>query len=85
MLGLAQFGNCLPDVLILPSEVYHFVKVVDNVISVNPGAAAKPRGAGTYVRMYIKPPRSEQRASDDEMTGIPHAKYEHSRIDLVRL
>ncbi|KAG7662334.1 GPI8 [[Candida] subhashii] len=41
-LGLTELGDSLPDVLILPSELKYFAKVIKGVTVINPGLFIKP-------------------------------------------
>eukprot|EP00730_Choanoeca_flexa_P015575 TRINITY_DN7181_c0_g1_i1.p1 TRINITY_DN7181_c0_g1~~TRINITY_DN7181_c0_g1_i1.p1 ORF type:complete len:643 (+),score=139.85 TRINITY_DN7181_c0_g1_i1:36-1964(+) len=46
-----------PDVLILPSDLKHFVKNVNGTLVMNPGRLTKRNSGGTYGRMIIHAPR----------------------------
>ncbi|KAF8937862.1 DNA-directed DNA polymerase alpha subunit pol12 [Haplosporangium gracile] len=82
-----------PDVVILPSKLKHFAKIVDNVIVVNPNQLSKMQSGGTFAKLTIHP-MSESALSDsvmmmdenDEQTmSTYHRVYERCRVDLVRV
>jgi len=52
-LALAEFSHVRPDILITPSALPPFAKVVESVVVVNPGTLSKKRGAGTFVQMVL--------------------------------
>ncbi|CUM63993.1 uncharacterized protein PRCAT00001581001 [Priceomyces carsonii] len=69
-LGLGELGNSLPDVLILPSELRYFAKVIRGVVVINPGSFIKPhrdpnKMDGTYVIMSINAPDLSSNSSDN--------------------
>lgn len=60
-MGLAELGDSLPDVLICPSELKYFAKIVKNVIVLNPGSFIRPykddtKQDGTYIVMDTRLP-----------------------------
>jgi DNA polymerase alpha subunit B len=60
------------------------LKVVDGVVSINPGTLSKKRGPGTYARLTIKPlelTTEEKEASE----FVAHRLYERCRVDIVRI
>jgi DNA polymerase alpha subunit B len=56
---LADMVNVTPDVLIVPSMLGTFAKVVEGVVVVNPGSASRRQGAGTWVEMTVAPKQAE--------------------------
>jgi DNA polymerase alpha subunit B len=94
---LAQFTDVTPDVLITPSVLTPFAKVVDATVCVNPGQAAKGAidGRGSFATLKIVPmpqiklqdelKRHHQSDSTDEVLRLPHVVYERARVDLLRL
>ncbi|TKA29230.1 hypothetical protein B0A50_03740 [Salinomyces thailandicus] len=52
---LAEWMTVKPDVLILPSMLNPFAKVVEGITCINPGTLMKKRGAGTYAAMSVQP------------------------------
>ncbi|KAF9090803.1 DNA-directed DNA polymerase alpha subunit pol12 [Mortierella sp. AD031] len=82
-----------PDVIILPSKLKHFAKIIDNVVVVNPNQLSKMQSGGTFARLTIHP-MSENALSDavmmmdedDEQTmSTYHRVYERCRVDLIRV
>ncbi|KAJ5101902.1 hypothetical protein NUU61_004124 [Penicillium alfredii] len=80
---LGEWWNVRPDVLIAPSMLPPFVKVVNSVLVINPGTLSKRRAAGSYAQMAI-----HQRAIPDEereQKQLGHKLYERSRVDINRI
>ncbi|KAI8877644.1 DNA polymerase alpha, subunit B [Backusella circina FSU 941] len=59
-----------PDILILPSQLKHFVKNVSDIVCINPGHLAKAHAGGTYARVSMYPTDNTQ---------------ERTRVDLIKL
>lgn len=80
---LGEWWNVRPDVLITPSLLPPFVKVVDSVLVINPGTLSKRRAAGTYAQMAIHP----RVIADDEreQKQLSHKLYERARVDVIRI
>jgi DNA polymerase alpha subunit B len=91
-LGLAEFGNRIPDVLILPSELSSIAKVVDNVLVINPGTLSRRGGPGSYARLSIRP-KSVQKEEDlyqavkqeESEQLVPHELWTRARIDIIKI
>jgi len=94
-LALAEFQHVRPDILITPSALPPFAKVVESVVVVNPGTISKKRGTGTFVQMVLAPREvgKEERGAefegdeDDSGAGklVPHLVFERARVDVVRI
>ncbi|KAK5118998.1 hypothetical protein LTR62_000209 [Meristemomyces frigidus] len=83
-LKLAEWINVRPDVLILPSVLNPFVKVVDGVTCLNPGTLSKKRGAGHYAALNI----NAKIVTDDEREAgqaVAHNVFERARVDITRI
>lgn len=87
-LGLTEFvSNVSPDIIIIPSELYPFARVVKNVIMINPGRFIKPNGDnGSFAQISIKCPDS----TDPLLTKIDgedelylHNIWKRSRVDII--
>lgn len=70
-----------PDVMILPSQLGAFAKVVKGVVAFNPGQISKRGAAGTWVRMSIGSPA----VGDGELGKVGHRVYERARVEIVRI
>lgn len=83
-LGLGEIPNVRPDVLITPSALSPFAKVVDSVVVVNPGPLSKRRSPGTYAQMYVQPRRITE---EERSAGAPVGTrmFERARVDVVRI
>ncbi|KAJ6037080.1 hypothetical protein N7540_001359 [Penicillium herquei] len=80
---LGEWWNVRPDILIVPSMLPPFVKVVDSVLVINPGTLSKRRGPGTFAQMAIHP----RTISDEEreQKQLDHKLYERARVDVNRI
>ncbi|KAH0318427.1 DNA polymerase alpha 70 kDa subunit, partial [Aureobasidium melanogenum] len=81
---LGEILTVSPDLLILPSVLTPFVKVVDGVLVINPGQASKKRGAGTYARLIVGPREltEDEREKDED---VDHQLFNRARCDIVRI
>ncbi|KAJ5946810.1 hypothetical protein N7454_003649 [Penicillium verhagenii] len=80
---LGEWWNVRPDILIVPSMLPPFAKVVDSVLMINPGTLSKRRGPGTYAQMAVHPrtiPEEER-----EQKQLDHKLYERARVDITRV
>lgn len=80
---LGEWWNVRPDILIVPSMLPPFVKVVDSVLVINPGTLSKRRAAGTYAQMAIHP--REIAPEERDQKHISHKIYERARVDVIRI
>ncbi|CAG7554424.1 unnamed protein product [Fusarium equiseti] len=80
-LELGEMVNVRPDVMIVPSLLPPFAKVVESVLLINPGYLSKRRGAGTYARMALYPPSVS--GGSDAMMG--HQIFDRARVEIVRI
>ncbi|ODQ77951.1 hypothetical protein BABINDRAFT_163001, partial [Babjeviella inositovora NRRL Y-12698] len=55
-MGLSEMGEVTPDILIIPSELRFFAKVIKSVVVINPGCFMRPSSAGSYAVVSINPP-----------------------------
>ncbi|KAI9716622.1 MAG: DNA-directed DNA polymerase alpha subunit pol12 [Chrysothrix sp. TS-e1954] len=83
-LALAEWHHVKPDVLITPSALTQFIKVVNGVLVVNPGTLSKKKGPGSFGQMYVNAPIV---SDEDKEEGQPiaHRLYERARVDVVRI
>ncbi|KAJ8653902.1 hypothetical protein O0I10_010469 [Lichtheimia ornata] len=63
-----------PDVIVAPSQLKIFAKVMDEVVCVNPGYLTKRQNGGTYARCTFHSSQGEAKAS-----------HERIRVDLTKL
>ncbi|KAK8242083.1 DNA polymerase alpha 70 kDa subunit [Phyllosticta capitalensis] len=83
-LKLTEWLNVKPDVLITPSALTPFAKVVMSVLVLNPGTLSKKRGPGTYSRMAVRPVKvTDQDRQRNEV--LAHKIYERARVDIVHI
>ncbi|KAJ1329445.1 DNA polymerase alpha subunit B [Microdochium nivale] len=83
-LKLGEMVSVRPDVLVVPSALPPFVKVIESVIVINPGYLSKRRGAGTYARLTLNPPKfSEQEIAEGAV--VSHRVFERARVEITRI
>ncbi|BFZ64315.1 DNA-directed DNA polymerase alpha subunit pol12 [Saitoella coloradoensis] len=82
-LGLTEFVEAVPDLLVTPSELKGFAKVVDGVVCLNPGVMAKRFAAGGWARVTVG--RREVREGEGEGGVVENKAWERCRIDLVKI
>ncbi|KAK3631419.1 DNA-directed DNA polymerase alpha subunit pol12 [Elasticomyces elasticus] len=83
-LKLGEWVNVRPDVLVLPSVLNPFVKVIEGITTINPGTLSKKRGAGTFVAMNLlaRGVRDEERERGE---AVGHEVFGRGRVDVVRI
>ena len=84
-MALADWQTFRPDLLITPSKLNPFVRVVENVTCVNPGMMwSKDKGAGSFSQIYLE----ERKMTEEEEAKeglIFHRVWERARIDVMRI
>lgn len=91
-MGLAELGDTLPDVLIIPSELKYFARVVKNVVVINPGSFIRPnrdpsKEDGTYVVMNTKAPEFDAQDNIEKVNDSDlyyHNVFKRSKIDIYK-
>ncbi|WOO78183.1 DNA polymerase alpha subunit B [Vanrija pseudolonga] len=86
--NLLRLPESAPDVLILPSKLKHFSKVIDSSLVVNPGHLSKPHAGGTFAKLTIHPTPPEVLGDGDvEMDGgvAEHSVWERARSEVWRV
>lgn len=87
-LGLTEFvGGFSPDIMIIPSELQYFARVVQNVVVINPGKFIRATGnRGSYAQITVTSPDLE----DGKLTLIEgeepvylHNVWKRARVDLI--
>ncbi|KAK5150385.1 hypothetical protein LTR04_006823 [Oleoguttula sp. CCFEE 6159] len=81
---LGEWLNVRPDVMVLPSTLSPFAKVIDSVLAINPGTLSKRRGPGTFARLTVQPLTLTQ-AERDAGAVVGHDVFERARVDVVRI
>ncbi|CAK7234724.1 DNA-directed DNA polymerase alpha subunit pol12 [Sporothrix curviconia] len=84
-LKLGEMVNVRPDVLIAPSALPPFAKVVESVLMINPGYLSRRRGAGTYARMTLYAPQPAEEHDGDETTMVGHRIFERARVEITKI
>ncbi|ROT43703.1 DNA polymerase subunit alpha B [Sodiomyces alkalinus F11] len=81
-LKLGEMVNVRPDVMVVPSFLPPFAKVIESVLVINPGTLSKRRGAGTYARMTLYPPSLERGGSGGLLS---HRLFDRARVEITRI
>lgn len=92
-LGLAELAVELPDILILPSVIKRFAKVIKNVIAINPGQLVKGDKNGSFAVLEVTKPKifdegnkcfakveskDEEEVSDEYLANL----WNRARVDI---
>jgi DNA polymerase alpha subunit B len=83
-LKLGEIINVRPDLLIVPSALPPFAKVVESVLVINPGYLSKRRAAGTYGKMTVYPASM----TDEERSAgvmVSHKLFNRARVEILRI
>ncbi|KAK4690248.1 DNA polymerase alpha subunit B, partial [Lecanoromycetidae sp. Uapishka_2] len=87
-LKLGEWLNVRPDMLITPSALSPFAKVVESVLVVNPGPLSKRKGPGTYAQLSIHPKKVTEEERDRERAEgamVGHHLFDRARVDIIRI
>ncbi|KAM5444308.1 DNA-directed DNA polymerase alpha subunit pol12 [Microsporum ferrugineum] len=82
-LRLGDWWKARPDILITPSVLPGFIKVVESVLVINPGKLSKRRGPGTYAQIAVHPRKLTEEERESKLVG--HKVYERARVDIIRI
>lgn len=86
---LASFTSVTPDILLLPSVLTPFARVVDSSVVINPGSCAKGTslGRGSFATIQVQPIDKQQLLDqqDDKEVKISHQVYNRARVDVFRI
>ncbi|KAF5103441.1 hypothetical protein DV451_001475 [Geotrichum candidum] len=90
-MGLAEFQQALPDVLIIPSILKATTQVISSVVTINPGFLVKPGGnGGQFAKIDIVPRdekqdqpeiKKENENEDDEVNEV----YKRARVEIIKI
>jgi DNA polymerase alpha subunit B len=88
--SLAHFPSITPDVLILPSLLRPFARVVDSTVFLNPGAAARASatdvvGAGSFARVDVAGMKKARLEALAEEERVGHEAWDRTRVELLRI
>ncbi|KAG7848881.1 hypothetical protein KL941_001699 [Ogataea angusta] len=81
-MGLAEFNTSLPDILVIPSELKAFSKIVQNVLVVNPGTFMRQNSAGSYCEVNVKAPKLDELEKAGDL--YLHTVWKRARVDVRR-
>jgi len=90
---LARMGAAGADVVIAPSMIKSFAKLVDSTVILNPSFLVRGSLPGTYARMVVHPLERgelERRVEEGEEGGeadepIEHRVWERCRVEVVKV
>ena len=77
---LLRLDEAAPDILILPSKLKHFAKVVDSTLVVNPAFLSRAHSGGMYAKVIVHPMAKDklQQGMDVDDTGEDLREHEIS-------
>ena len=82
-LAYINLPKITPDIMLLPSQLRHFVKNVNGSLVVNPGRLTRNSSGGTYSKISVHAPR---RSDIPETTArIPHGVHDRSVVQVIRV
>ncbi|KAI1007981.1 hypothetical protein K3495_g263 [Podosphaera aphanis] len=85
-LRLGDLINVRPDILLVPSALPPFAKVVESVVVINPGYLSKRKAAGTYAQVTIQPPSlKEEEGGGGGTTFVAHRVFERARVEILKI
>lgn len=82
-LKLGEMLNVRPDMLIVPSSLPAFAKVVDSVLVINPGVLSRRKAPGTYARLSVQ--ERELNGEEREAKFVGHRVFERARCEIMRI
>lgn len=82
-LGLTEFNDVIPDIMIMPSELRFFSKVVSNVLVINPSSFVRLNSNGQYCVLDIEAPDTSKLTEVNESDYL-HDVWNRVRVDIVR-
>ncbi|UZJ52402.1 hypothetical protein CBS101457_001722 [Exobasidium rhododendri] len=86
---LASFPSVTPDILLLPSVLTPFARIVDGTVVSNPGTCARGStpGKGSFASFRIQPMNksSLQDQASSEKGQLSHQIFERARVDVFRI
>lgn len=92
-MGLAEIGDSLPDVLVVPSELKYFAKVIRGVTVINPGQFIRghndpKKEEGSYVVMHVQPPLPSESGNVEPVPNLQdayyHNVYKRARVEIYK-
>lgn len=88
-MGLAEFYQALPDVLIIPSILKAAAQIISSVVTINPGFLAKPNGnGGQFAKLDIVPRSSpvvkKNEEKEDEEEEVNEV-YKRARVEIIKI
>ncbi|KAL9046025.1 MAG: hypothetical protein Q9214_001040 [Letrouitia sp. 1 TL-2023] len=84
-LKLGEWLDARPDMLITPSALAPFAKVVESVLVINPGPLSKRKGAGTYAQVTVYPRQLTEEELSRNTVVVGHNLFERARVDILRI
>ncbi|KAH7369290.1 DNA polymerase subunit alpha B [Plectosphaerella cucumerina] len=82
-LKLGEIVNLRPDIVIVPSFLPPFAKVIESVLFINPGFLSKRKAAGTYARMTLHAPPAQAGSDDDGL--VANRIFDRARVEITKI
>eukprot|EP00026_Physarum_polycephalum_P003504 Phypoly_transcript_03517.p1 GENE.Phypoly_transcript_03517~~Phypoly_transcript_03517.p1 ORF type:complete len:684 (+),score=166.84 Phypoly_transcript_03517:196-2052(+) len=77
-----------PDLLIVPSDLQHFIKNVNDTICINPGRLSRGKTGGTYAKVTVFPQKREEgdKEGEEEKKQSEAVRVSHrTKVEIVRI
>lgn len=87
-MGLAEFTQVLPDVLIIPSILKPSVQVTNNVVTLNPGFLVKHSLGGQFAKLTIgsmEPSELADAGHDEDEPELVHKIWNRARVEITKI
>ncbi|KAI9635169.1 DNA polymerase alpha subunit B N-terminal-domain-containing protein [Dioszegia hungarica] len=84
---LLRLDDTAPDLLILPSKLKHFSKVVDSTLVVNPAFLSRARTAGTFAKISVHAMDRDmlEAPAEDGEEQLEHGVFERARAEIWKI
>ncbi|KAK4685108.1 DNA polymerase alpha subunit B, partial [Tremellales sp. Uapishka_1] len=85
---LLKMEGPAPDILILPSKLRHFSKIVDSTLVINPAFTSRAHSAGTFAKLIVHPtPREILQGGGMDVDDVmrEHGIWERARSEIWRV
>ncbi|SCV70905.1 BQ2448_3667 [Microbotryum intermedium] len=85
---LIKMNSAGADVVIVPSMLKHFTRIVDSTIMINPSFLSRGNLPGTFARATVHPidrDSLQQAVEQDEDAEIEHRLWERCRVDVIKI
>lgn len=83
-MGLAEFNQAIPDIIISPSRMKSLSQIINNVVIINPGLASRKDSTGEYATFSIHPYTYENEEALQEEKQMDEDNEEYTTNDVFK-